>query len=155
MIATETRQTGHPGRLWDCWKCGAHGVRNVGTRGYCGIHLAELFAQFSNDPWACDGIAVTAGVARPEFGHGCTDVRCAACTATWVGVPGTRCPWCIRQRAVMLETQRAQLLHPPEPEASDATFEAWGERLKRAVVAGIITRDDAARVWRRAVRHAA
>ena len=32
---------------WPCWKCSNPGELNLGTRGYCTQHVAELFITFS------------------------------------------------------------------------------------------------------------
>ncbi|MDO8363051.1 MAG: hypothetical protein Q7V88_09145 [Actinomycetota bacterium] len=42
-----------------------------------------------------------------------------------------------------------------EGDEVDRVLTAWGERLRLAVDAGIVTRDEATRVWRRAVSLAA
>ena len=37
-----------------CWRCGAPGVRDLGTRGYCTSHLIDLYETFSivlTNPW--------------------------------------------------------------------------------------------------------
>jgi hypothetical protein len=37
---------------------------------------------------------------------------------------------------------------------ADDVLRAWGARLRRGVDAGVITRDEAERTWKRAVNHA-
>ena len=37
--------------MWPCHKCGRRGRRNLGTQGWCEIHLGELYAGFHLDVW--------------------------------------------------------------------------------------------------------
>lgn len=86
-------------RRWTC-ACGAPGVRNVGIRGYCPTCLRDLFEQFSPDAFTCNGVGLLRGRMLPEFGPLLGELECIApdCSATWVDVPGTPCPWCRDRR---------------------------------------------------------
>lgn len=142
---------------WPCTRCGAAGVRNVSNRGYCGTHLSELLAGFSPSSWDANGIGVIAGAAAPDLGPDVYRLRCPACDATWYGIPGARCAYCRRHREHLAAAARAQVLAPPEPVDGvpyDVTLTAWGERLRNAVEARIVTRHEAERAWREVVRDA-
>lgn len=145
------------GAPWPCSTCGQAGVRNVGVKGYCGEHLARLFRTFTHEVWQLNGVGLQAGVLRPEFGPLMADLECIACRATWVGVPGDACAYCRRHRALLIEHQRDLLLRqPPHPSDEDTApldqrLMAWGERLRCAVLSGLVTRDEAQQAWRRAV----
>lgn len=84
-----------------CSTCGAPGVRNLGTEGYCAHHLAALYATFDPTLFVDHGIGFIVGAMRPDFGPTDADLACNApnCTATWVGTPCTPCPWCDQRRA--------------------------------------------------------
>lgn len=140
--------------LWPCWRCSGTGSRNVGTRGYCGDHLAELLATFDPDVFALGGLGLPCGAHRPEFGPVVQDLRCCSCGAGWVGLAGESCVWCARSRQVLIAHEHDTLLRPPESDDERVVL-AWGERLRRAVDVGILTKQEAERAWRRAVRHAA
>jgi len=43
----------------------------------------------------------------------------------------------------------------PDHGEADTVMMAWGERLQRAVTAGVLSRHEAERAWRRAVHHVA
>lgn len=79
---------------WPCTTCGEPGVRNLGTDGWCALHLAELLGRFDPLTFADNGVGLLCGVVRPEYGPGVADVACNACGATWAGVPGEACVWC-------------------------------------------------------------
>lgn len=132
--------------LWPCWKCGMSGVKNLGTRGYCAEHLAELLGTFTT-------LSVGVGLHR-----GGPVVECSACGATWHGVPGEQCGYCLVANAARDARQRVLLLTVPDRLPVD-TFEqrarAWGERLRRGVAVGLVDEAEAQRVWRRAVARAA
>jgi len=134
-------------------------VRNGGTSGFCGTHWAELIDGFDPSIWAMNGVGLPRGLERPEFGAGLADLTCTACAATWIGAPGDPCGFCRRSRELLADHQRSLLLRVPEidPDHHDAdtVLMAWGERLRRAVDAGVLTRSQAEIVWRRAVNHVA
>lgn len=104
------------------------------------------------------GIGQPCGLMRPEFGPGVCGLACAVCEATWAGFAGEACPWCTASAQRQQEHQAALVLQPPDTARDDTTHEtrmlAWGQRMKRAVDAGIITTDQARRAWRRATRKA-
>lgn len=143
---------------WPCWRCGLPGARNCGSRGYCGTHLAELLRTFNPAIWTTNGVGLPLGRMRPEFGPMMEDLQCVACGATWSGVAGTHCEWCRATRERIIAHQRDLVLRVPdvdEDQHADQVLYAWGERLETAVSAGIVTRDEAARAWRRGVARAA
>jgi hypothetical protein len=136
--------------LWPCATCGAPGVRNLGTQGFCATHLAELLRSFDGSAFAF------AGVGLPGASTDQTCLTCCACSATWHGTPGERCPWCARARESQIRWQAAALLEPPDltgddDETRERRLRAWGERLLRGCDAGIVNHGAAQRAWRRAV----
>ncbi len=140
-------------RSWPCSTCGAVGLRNVGTEGFCMAHLVELYRMFGPEAWASSG-----GIGLPDrvrLGHGVDhDLVCSACAATWVGPMFARCRWCAAVRARMVADRARDVLRPPEVEYDDALFEArmtgWARCLVVAVEAEIVTERAADRAWRRA-----
>lgn len=141
--------------LWPCWRCGATSSRAVGTRGYCSTHLAELLATFDPAVFALGGSGLPCGAQRPELGPAVEDLRCVACGATWAGLAGELCAWCVRSRQALLDHERDLLLRLPDELDDERVVLAWGDRLRRAVDVGLVTKPEAERVWRRAVvRHA-
>jgi hypothetical protein len=139
---------------WPCSKCGARGVRNLGTTGHCSRHLVELLATFGRGAGATGpGIGAQVGVDRPEHGAHMADLECLACGATWVGRPGDRCAWCERADANLARWQAELLLHPELPDPADcrrvAALGAWADRLQVAVAAGLITDHQGAQALRR------
>jgi hypothetical protein len=143
---------------WPCSTCGAPGIRNLGTRGYCGGHLAEVYRRFSPEVWKLRGIGLQDGARRPDHGPECMELRCVACGATWVGPMLEHCYWCERSHARMLDHQAELVLEPPDTDPDDRNHEdrmrAWAERLARAVDAGLVTRERALSVWHREVNDA-
>ena len=137
--------------LWPCCRCGGSGSRNIGTSGYCGAHLAELYAAFEPLVFALHGVGLPCGQVRPDLGPALEDLRCVACGAGWVGVAGESCAWCERSKAVLTAHQHDLALQPPEV-LTESTLTAWGEQLRLAVAAEVVTRAEAERVWRRAVQ---
>ena len=137
---------------WPCTTCGAVGVRNVGTRGYCATHISDLYRSFAPQVWTV-GIGVLAGVARPEHGPEFHELACVACDATWVGPLFESCWWCERALAVQQDAQAVLALTAPDCDPADARWagamEAWRGRLRRAVEAELITATQAERAWDR------
>ena len=124
----------------------------------CGSHLAELLTTFAASVWAFNGLGLPAGRVRADLGPSVEELRCIACGATWCGLAGDRCDWCRRGAVHLAAHTRAMLLAVPDvPDggAADDVFRAWGGRLRRGVDAGVITRPEAERAWRRAVGHVA
>ena len=64
--------------LWPCHRCGAPGVKNLGARGWCGRHLAGLYARFDPAVFRLNGVGLPAGVNRPEYGPDACELRCVA-----------------------------------------------------------------------------
>jgi hypothetical protein len=139
----------------------------VYARGYCAIHLAELYACFDVDVWDGQGVGVLDVGHRPDHGPEFYDLRCVVCGATWVGPLLDPCSWCAERAARNLLNLRHELLWPdwvvPQDDRYEALSEvdklvwdqtrgihrdvaverAWAERLRHAVEAGIITAAEA------------
>lgn len=141
-----------------CSTCGAHGVKDLGIRGYCGLHLAQLYARFA--PETFDGIGVGIPADNAELDqHLETLLTCNVCEATWYGRPVTDCTWCLDAVARMVEWQADLTLTRPDIDAADerytAAMEGWADRLEVAVEAGIVSPSQAEQAWGRAWRRAA
>lgn len=147
------------GELWPCSACGEPGWRNLGSRGYCRRHLAELLASFDVDVFGMEGFGVQAGPMRPDHGPDDCELECVVCSARWVGVLLASCPWCAATLERMVGWQADIVLTAPEVDRDDARYDAvmkaWAGRLRVAVEAGIVSEHDADRAWQQAVRHAA
>ncbi len=149
------------GRIpWPCSACGAPGVRNLGTQGYCASHLSAFYAKISAEAWDGRGVGLLAGRHRPDHGPEFFDLCCSSCSATWVGALFEPCSWCERHLVRQREHQADLLLTPLLPDVDDARYttavKAWAERLARGVEAGIVTEHEARRVLhRRGVRDVA
>jgi hypothetical protein len=141
--------------LWDCHKCAGAGVRNVGTQGYCGTHLAELHNKFNKNVFAFNGIGIQTGVMRPDYGPAQAHLQCNACDATWVGIAGEHCDWCKTSRHQLIAHQAELVTRPPDVSPDDARFgniiQAWADRLANAVEAGLIDKPLAERLLTREV----
>jgi hypothetical protein len=160
---------------WPCSTCGAAGVRNLGTRGHCVGHLAELYRRFDSSVWSAagGGLGLPLG---PTDGDGYAQLHCACCGATWDGPAFMRCAWCIEAGERMIKWQREILLRCPigheypadELGLNDLDYRVWchtrglplgnraqvlrvwQRRLRNAVETGLITRDEAEAAWARA-----
>ena len=115
---------------WPC-SCGAPGVRNVGTHGYCSACLGALFATFDPVVFADNGVGLLSGAMRDEYGPGVGDLTCNHCDARWVGTPGERCAWCRSRRPVTILVRRELLIEvdgfpiPGTPEWPHEDCEDW------------------------------
>lgn len=143
---------------WPCSTCGADGVRDIGSRGYCGAHLVELLRSF--DPAAFSiGVGLSCGRLRPDMGTTMEDLQCLRCQATFTGVAGAHCWWCRRAGEILLEHQADLVLAPPDVDRDEARYEgamtAWARRLAVAVRAGIVSERQARSVWERVKSRAA
>ncbi len=150
--------TGRPAP-WPCHRCGLPGYRNVGSRGYCVTHYEALVRTFKPETFALNGIGLTAGCLRPDYGEHYAELECIACAATWIGLPADPCPWCARRRANRDRWQAELVLTTPDVEPTDITrdarLQAWAERMARAVTAGLIDEREARAAWHREVIRAA
>jgi hypothetical protein len=133
---------------WPCDTCGAPGIRNLGTDGFCAEHLGVLYGRFDPVVLAMRGIGLPGSSTDPH------DLTCAACEATWWGLPGEVCQWCARRHQHQLEHQAELLLEPPE-EITTATIAAWARRLATGVKAGLIDEATARRALQRTEQQAA
>lgn len=99
------------------------------------------------------GTGIKDGPHRPDFGAGWANLTCDTCGATWVGPIGETCEWCATDQENQQRWQAEKLLAPELPDPADvrypASFLAWGERLARAVTAGLVTKTQAADTYRR------
>ena len=102
-----------------------------------------------------NGVMIQVGKLRPDWGPAFCDVQCIACGATAVGIVGEACWWCQRSHEIMCQHQAELVMRAPEVDPADARYDtamkAWAQRVANAVKAGVITRDQANAVWRRAV----
>ena len=93
---------------------------------------------------------------QQHLDRGYTALQCDQCDATWVGPDGEPCPWCIDALDHMRQWQAELTLTPPDTDVDDRnrpdTLKAWAQRLAVAVKAELITRQEAERAWKRAVR---
>ena len=126
-----------------CHRCGRPGVRDIGTRGYCADHLAELVGTFHP---TVPGVGLQTGLARPELGAGIVDLTCCRCQAGWSGLVGQTCWYCQQRTQKQEEHQIDLLLTPPD----SGNLAGWAARLAVAVRQGLITEEVAARAVRRA-----
>jgi hypothetical protein len=128
--------------LWPCHVCNGAGVRNVGSKGHCGAHLAALYSTFNKNVFAFNGVGNQNGVMRPDYGPAHTHLECNACEATWVGIPGESCNWCKTSHQQLIAHQAELVTQPPDIEPNNAQYgaaiEAWSYRLDVAVNAGVI-----------------
>ena len=136
-----------------CYQCGAPGVRNLGSNGYCGGHLTQLYSTFDARVFGLWGVGFQIGRDRPDHGAAYADLQCVACQAEWVGIPGDPCWWCKRAREITWEWQATLVLTPPDVSVNDvrydAAMKAWATRLAVAVRAGVVLERDARRVVER------
>ena len=102
---------------------------------------------------------IPCGLQRPEYGPAIQDLACNACGATWAGIAGEPCYWCQEGLERQQGYQAELLLRPPDVDPADANYdqrmEAWVERMIVGADAELITRQQADRAWRRAIRKAA
>lgn len=142
--------------LRDCTRCGGPGVRNLGRDSYCAWHLEQLYKSFDPAVFAYRGVGLQEGPTLPEYGPAIATLRCNACDATWIGLPGETCAWCQDAYRRMLDWQTEVVLRPPDVDRDDVrhvvALEAWAERLWTAVTAGIIDRRQAETALRREAR---
>lgn len=142
-----------------CTRCGAPAVRQLALDGYCLSHLVELLRTFSPNAWGDVGVMLPAGPRHPEWGDDQYDCTCARCGATHIAAPLEACPWCIDSVHARNQHQRELLLTPPDVDPADQNFaavvNAWGDRMERGILAGLITRSQADAVWRREARRGA
>jgi len=140
---------------WPCSTCGAPGVKNLGTKGYCAAHLTDLYRMFDVEVWNGRGIGLQAGPRRPDHGPEFAELECAVCSATWVGTLFEPCGWCEHTIDAMRAGQVRLLLNPELPDVDDVRHDGairgWGERLARGVEAGLITDAAAMQAWRKVV----
>ena len=154
-------------------KCGEFAVDTLrrGTTPHCYDCFADLIEGFGAAAWnPLDGYGVQLGALAPEHGADFAHLRCSSlrCAATWVGRPGEPCGYCRNRRYVLDDATEAEdaerairdhILTPPlryqaesRPDYAHRLNE-WGRRMNRAVQAGIISKAEAMKAWREAVRH--
>lgn len=120
-----------------CNTCGAPAVRDLGAESFCASHLGNLYRSFQSPVFS------ECGLGLPGHTTDDHDLKCVRCDATWYGIAGEECAYCINAYMAQLEWQATLLLRAPEVDPDDATWHdrmaAWVERLKRGVEAGLIT----------------
>lgn len=142
--------------LWPCCKCDAPGIRNLGTQGWCPVHLEQLYAGFDPSVFAFNGKGIQTGPLRPDWGPLYAELTCNACGAGWVGPVGESCTWCAEAFLRTVAWQAEQTLTPPDVDPDDVRRKealiAWSDRLWVAVEAGIVGQDLAERTLAREVQ---
>ena len=131
----------------------------MGSQGFCGAHLAALYSTLNKNVFAFNGVGSQSGVMRPDFGPAHAHLECNACEATWVGIPGERCDWCVTSHLALIAHQAERVLQAPDVDPDDSRFgaaiEAWSYRLDIAVEAGLIDQQLAERLINRETKRAA
>ena len=89
------------------------------------------------------GVGVRTGPFRDDHGPHAANIECDQCEASWVGVPGDPCGYCVERHQSIVMGQRDKTLHPPDDTTDTNAMTAWLARLKTAVTAGIIDENDA------------
>lgn len=117
--------------------------------------LATLaLAPDTRDDYTNQPVGMIAGHAHPEYGPGHFDLACQLCGATWAGIPGDPCWWCERAAEIQIDHQIDLLLAAPECDPADVRYEgcmeAWVQRLRVGIEAGLITRQQAETAYTRA-----
>lgn len=142
--------------------CPHAAVRTVGSEALCAEHVEQLLAPIRERVFTqpnADGVGKLYGVLRPEYGPLVGDLRCTTCSATWTGRLGELCWWCQRSNEIQREHQAELVLRPPDIDPDDARYDntmtAWAQRLAVAVRAGLVTEQQARRVWDRTNNRAA
>lgn len=80
----------------------------------------------------------------PSHGPGMWWMECTVCGATWVGLTGEECGWCLRRYLRQLADERVRLL-AKRPDESD---EAWIRRMWSGQQRGVIRRHEIERAMR-------
>lgn len=104
-------------------------------------------------PWN-GGAGEPYGAQCPGYGPHVEELRCNACGATWAGVAGDPCGWCVDRLERQQEHQAELLLRPPSVDTDDIAhgtrMDAWIDRMAVGIDAGLITEAEAQAAWRRA-----
>lgn len=155
LVASATTSTAGTSTVWPC-RCGAQGVKNLGTFGYCAVCLDALLDTFNPASFGGIGRWTQAGALRGDFGAGFADCRCRTCTATAVAIVGRVCDYCVGHVERLATWQAEQVLTAPDFDSDDRDgdrmLKAWADRMVVAVQAGIVTETAVRRVWDRTVR---
>lgn len=142
--------------LWPCHRCGAPGVRNLGTQGWCADHLGALYERMDVVVFALHGVGLPADA---QGGSGVRSLACNACTATWKGLAGEACTWCTNAAVRLTEHQAELVVRPPGVDPDDINYDpligGWGRRLWVAVLDGLVDEHQARRAWDREERRGA
>lgn len=143
-------------------RCGAPGAHPAGTVDLCPICFDRLLGDVRARHVAeigSVGFGRQDGPVRPDWGPGWAELRCTVCDATWTGIVGEDCGYCIRFLEIAQDAQRAVLLRPELPDEPTRRADAlrtWAHRLRDAVAADLVTDWEARAAWDRQVRrHAA
>lgn len=116
-----------------------------------GLPIPEL-------PWN-GGYGEPYGALCPDYGPHVEELRCNACGATWAGVAGDACGWCVDRLERQQEHQAELLLSAPDVWPDDEQYNnrmrGWAKRMTVGVKAGLITERQARRAWHKALKGAA
>jgi hypothetical protein len=154
--------------LGTCARCPAQAVRTLGMAALCGDCVERILAPIRARVLERDGphfipatvtgggIGRQAGPLRLDYGpSGWADLCCDQCGATWTGRIDTACPWCDDANTRMWDGQRIKTLTPPDVDPDDRVYPqvliGWGERLNRAIEAGLVSVEEASNAYRKAV----
>lgn len=139
-----------------CETCSASGaVRQLGSRYIC-HECAEVILEPIRDRHFIDECGIgwgrQSGSIRSEYGVRFAELTCGVCAASWVGVIGEPCNYCI-ERHKRLEADHATALLRPGAHSidTDAKLKAWAQRLADAVNAGLVDKQRARSAWQREV----
>ncbi len=105
-----------------------------------------------------DSVGLPYGPRRPELGPSIVDLQCCNCGATWSGITGEPCTWCIQGLERQQGYQAELLLRPPDVDPDNIEYatriKAWIARMKVGIEAGLITRQQAANSFHREQKRA-
>ena len=139
-----------PAKVTELCRCGAIAYRLIGTVAHCDACADELLEPIRGRVILDEsgiGTGRQVGVLRTDFGDRWADLACTLCPYQWVGPIAETCPACTDRAVRLQELQRARILRPVLPEPADprysAAMDAWHARIAGAVVAGLITADEA------------
>ena len=140
-----------------CTTCGQPSARSLLGCWYC-YHCAEEILEPIRDRVFIDeggiGWGRQAGPLLPEWGERFARIECGLCAATWVGVIGEQCGYCMVRLERLLDDTRQALLHPnltTDPQRRHLMLRDWAKRLAGAVREGVIEEGQARAAWQREV----
>lgn len=139
-----------------CSRCGQPATKAIATTDFCDT-CHHNFLQPLRDKHQPPTLHGTGKPIGPTNGPH-TQLQCNQCNATWTGTPNEPCNYCAHQYQYALRWQAELTLTPPDIDPDDInrdnTLNEWGQRLRRAVQAEIITLQQAQHTWSKATQHA-